>query len=137
MDEIREAFKAPIWLFQIVETKEYSDFEVSQEFIRAIWFGFLYGYSAHEGNRNRKVLGSTVSGIVLLLSKGFMQTVLLANLMAWVDHGSVAAVLSLQDNDQSAYFSRGGRKRSRGSIPFCHFSNADGSRDEASGYGEV
>ncbi len=31
----------------------------------------------------RKVLGSTVSGIVVLLSKSFLQPVLLANLIAW------------------------------------------------------
>lgn len=31
----------------------------------------------------RKVLGSSVSGVVLLLSRGFIQLVLLANLLAW------------------------------------------------------
>ncbi len=31
----------------------------------------------------RKVLGSSVSNIVLLLSKGFIQLVLIANLIAW------------------------------------------------------
>ena len=31
----------------------------------------------------RKVLGSSVSGIILLLSKGFIQLVLIANLIAW------------------------------------------------------
>ena len=31
----------------------------------------------------RKVLGSTVSGIVMLLAKGFLQPVLVANLIAW------------------------------------------------------
>jgi putative ABC transport system permease protein len=31
----------------------------------------------------RKVLGSSISGIILLLSKGFIQLVLIANLIAW------------------------------------------------------
>src|SRR5260221_6453000 len=31
----------------------------------------------------RKVLGSSVSGIILLLSKGFIQLVVIANLVAW------------------------------------------------------
>jgi putative ABC transport system permease protein len=31
----------------------------------------------------RKVLGSSVTGIVLLLSRGFLQPVLLANVIAW------------------------------------------------------
>ncbi|MEJ0029593.1 MAG: FtsX-like permease family protein [Bacteroidota bacterium] len=31
----------------------------------------------------RKVLGSTVSGIVMLLAKGFLQPIIIANLIAW------------------------------------------------------
>jgi putative ABC transport system permease protein len=62
------------------------------------WFSFLaifisclglYGLATFVATRRtkeigiRKVMGSTVSNIVLLLSKSFMKWVLLANLLAW------------------------------------------------------